>query len=846
MTHDISPTNPPEGYIHDFVSGIPVRATPEEVEATQPFARALVNDYGYPRENITTRPQFRVKSSPSDTTKSYPVDIAVFDTKSKLPNDVRIIVEAKKRDRNDGEDQLKDYMRLSSAQLGVWTNGQERTFWEKYVTNDGVEFRQLPNIPRFGESIGSIGKYTKSDLVVPRDLKAVFRSMRNHLSANVVGTSRDEVLAIQLINLVFCKIYDERFTADAGLLEFRAAADESSEMIHERIAKLFARVKAKYNEVFDSDDKLTLDPASLRFAVGELQAFSLLGSPRDAVGEAFETFIGATLKGSQGQFFTPRNVVSAMVEYLNPSRDELVIDPACGAAGFLVETLRHKWAEVEAQGEKLGWSEAATAEEKQSVAIKTLYGIEKDELLSKVAKAYMAIMGDGKGSIFSTDSLERPFAWPPTVQSHVTLGKFDVVLANPPFGKDIRVTGAEKLSQYSLAYTWKKNKDGTFTRGSKLKDKQNPQTLFIERCLQLLKPGGRLGIVLPESFFHAPSNRHVIQLLREHNILGAIDLPHNTFRPFNNAKCIAIFIQKDRPQQSTMIMGAAEQMGHDHIGRTMYRWDPSTGTHTDEVWDDVEEVTFELREKERLKYTFEVSAERVLERGIIIPRYYWPERDIAASIEADPTVEATTVQELIDKGWLEVRAGHGSPEAKYKGLGTFPYIRVKDIINWEIYKDPTARIPGDIFDALVGSHPLEVRDIVMVARGSYRIGDCAMVGPSDVDVALTREILIFRVLDERLDAFYLLYLLSLDEVRRQIENRVFVDTTLPTLGDRWKELDLPFSRDLEERRKISNRVSTALMQRWASLSDIESIRASIGASAPPEVAALDNLLQNDA
>ena len=114
--------------IIDFISGKEVNATPEEVDAVQVFAKSLVNDYKYPKDLIQTRPQFRVKARPSDTTKEYPVDIAVFTDSSKDDDSLYIIVECKKENREDGKTQLQDYMRLSKAFLGVWFNGEERLY----------------------------------------------------------------------------------------------------------------------------------------------------------------------------------------------------------------------------------------------------------------------------------------------------------------------------------------------------------------------------------------------------------------------------------------------------------------------------------------------------------------------------------------------------------------------------------------------------------------------------------------------------------------------------------------------------------------------------------------------
>jgi type I restriction enzyme M protein len=202
-----------EGYIIDFISGQEVKATPEEIDAVQVFSKQLVEDYNYPKEYIQTRPQFRVKARPSDTKKEYPVDIAVFQDKTKKDDDVYIIVECKNKDRSDGKGQLEDYLRLSKATLGVWFNGDERLFLRKFEKDGKVIFEEIPNIPVFNQRIDDIGKFKQSDLKPTHNLKAIFKSIRNYLAANTIGVTRDEVLAQQLINLIFCKIYDEKFTA---------------------------------------------------------------------------------------------------------------------------------------------------------------------------------------------------------------------------------------------------------------------------------------------------------------------------------------------------------------------------------------------------------------------------------------------------------------------------------------------------------------------------------------------------------------------------------------------------------------------------------------------------------
>src|SRR5262249_25891395 len=154
-----------------------------------------------------------------------------------------------------------------------------------------------------------IGLHRRSDLIVPTNLKAIFRDLRNYLAGNASGITRDEALAQEIINVLFCKIYDEVHAEE--VVEFRYGHGESIERVHKRMTDLFEQVKIEYPDVFDDSDKIDLDPRSLAYVVGELQPFCLINAERDAIGDAFEVFIGPALRGPEGQFFTPRNVVRA-------------------------------------------------------------------------------------------------------------------------------------------------------------------------------------------------------------------------------------------------------------------------------------------------------------------------------------------------------------------------------------------------------------------------------------------------------------------------------------------------------------------------------------------------------
>ncbi|BCZ18230.1 hypothetical protein NHP190003_15120 [Helicobacter sp. NHP19-003] len=791
--------------LRDFISGKEIRESPEEKEAVQPFLKILHEDYGYPKNLLQAHPQYRVKASPSDK-KGYPIDIAVFET---IQNEkkLKIVVECKKKDRKDGIEQLKSYLKFCEARIGIWFNGEESVYIQKIEKSGNIVFEEISAFPKHNEKLSEIGKYLRKDLKPTHNLKEIFKEIRGRIVANSTGVNRDEQIAKEMILLILCKIYDERFTANDKMVRFRASVDESDKEVRDRIDELFADIQQKYDDVLNKQDTITFDSKTLKLVVGKLQNICITETDRDSVGDAFEVFIGYSLKGSQGQFFTPKNVVRLMVEIVAPDKKHTIIDPACGSCGFLVESLKYLWHTLDKTIE----NEISRAEEKMALAIKNIRGIEKDSFLTKVGKAYMTILGDGKGGIFCEDSLELPKNWGELTKSQIKLESFDLSFSNPPFGKDIKVTGKDKLAQYALNLN---KKEG------------NVSTLFLERNLQLLKKGGRLAIILPETYFHAPSTRYVREFLTQHNIEWLIDIPHNTFRPHNNAKCIILILQKDTKQQKFINMAVAEFAGHDHNGKAIYHVDGSVKDDTPTIIDEVRGRTDEK------KYTFEVEAHKVIASDILIPRYFWKSKELEiADIAHRKNLNMVSLQELIDHACISFFDGHGSPKGELKGEGSIPYIRVKDIVNWQIYKDPTAMIPTSEYDRLFSkAKQLKPKDILFVKRGSYRIGSVAMVSPNDTHVILTREILVLRVNTQSatkqygMTPEYLLYAMSHVITYKQLENKIFIDTTLPNIADRWKELQIPIPRDASQLEQITKKVKSAITKQWGFLNIVDTLK----------------------
>lgn len=741
----------------------------------QNYIKILIQDYGYEKEDIQL--EYAVKKSPSDSKKSIFVDIVVFEN-----GKPKIFIETKSSTVNEGVEQLKHYMDFENVKYGVWTNGSEDKigifYLEKIVNNKKIDYKEIFNIPEKG--LNSINqKLKKRDLKQSNNLKSIFKQIRGFISANSIGTTRDEKILSELMSILICKIYDEKYKVAEDYIDF-IVVDENPHKTANRIKDIFEnKVKIKYPMVFGANEKISLDENSITYCVAQLQKYSITTSSAQAISDAFENIIGYASKGSQGQFFTPKNIVELMVYIIKPERYKSLIDPACGTSGFLISTMNYVWNDIDSK--KI--EEAAKIEEKKEYAMTQLYGIEKDDFLAKISKSYMAILGDGKSRIFIEDSLNDKF-WTPQTKANIRDNYFDYVLTNPPFGKDIKVQNETKnLYQFDSV-----------------------DIIFLEKSLNLLKNGGILGIILPETIFHSANNKKVREsIFYKHNIMCLIDIPHDTFRPFNNAKCDIIFLQKNTSQQENILTIKIDNIGHNHLGEIIYKYDLETNTFDkNSVNDDTQAIIESLKNNIFINNIQYVKAEKIIDSDLLVARnYFEPELNMKNAI---------SLEKLINEEIIMHFDGHGSPEGHLKGLGEFPYIRVKDIVNLEIYINHLDSIPRFEYDRLYSSKKqLKVKDIAFVRRGSYRIGDVGMLYAKDLNSILTREILILRV--QKLNNEYgitphnLLYLLNSQEVKKQLKNKVMIDTTLPNIADRWKKIYIPVfdkSKMLDISKKMEN------------------------------------------
>lgn len=558
-----------------------------------------------------------------------------------------------------------------------------------------------------------------------------------------------------------------------------------------------------------------------------MQNYSVTEAERDAVGDAFEVFIGPALRGSEGQFFTPRNVVKMMIDILDPKPGEMLIDPSCGSGGFLIMALEHVWEQVAAEAKEKNWNEVQTDRRKRDVATRFFRGLDKDSFLAKVTKAYMAIIGDGRGGVFCENSLLPPGEWGHATQDKIKLGSFDVILTNPPFGAKIPIRGTSVLSQYNLGYRWSRDKtSGTMVKGAALHDDQPPQILFLERCLQMLKPGGRMGIVLPESTFGMPTYEYVVTYLRQHTkIFGVVSMPEALFKTSGkggtHAKVCAVFIENTPPtpgEDYDIFMAEAKWCGHDSRGNPTIR---ANDKGEAVLLDDVPTITGWYTEM--MRGGAKVSGESVSHLGfvmkssaivgnIFIPKYYNPENaDALTALSADN--DLISVQQLIDDKMLEIATGDEIGKMAY-GTGTIPFVRTSDISNWEIKTDPKQGVSEAIYRQYAQTHDVRAGDILFVRDGTYLIGTVCMVSKYDGPMLYQSHILKLRLTEKApITSGMLLAALASPVVRQQIRAKQFTADIIDSIGHRFDELIVPVPKDKAIKESISREVQEIVDER---------------------------------
>ncbi|HDL1295995.1 TPA: N-6 DNA methylase [Mannheimia haemolytica] len=527
-----------------------IKLTPEEA-VRQLYLMNLHYEYDYPFERM------ELEYSVVFGREKKRADIVIFDRDN--PNAVYIMVELKKPKLKDGKEQLKSYCNATGAPIGVWTNGESISYYNR---RDPNYFKDIPDIPNAQQKLSDLlqERWTIQDLIDNDKIAKQRKSLKD-----LVIEMEDEVLANagvdvfeELFQLIFTKLYDEMESTrnKSRYLEFRNYGDTESEL-KAKIQSLFDRAKNKWEGVFAESAKINLSPSHLAICVSSLEEVKLFNSNLDVVDEAFEYLINKSSKGEKGQYFTPRYVIDMCVKMLDPKPEETVIDTAAGSCGFPVHSIFHVW-EKQLKARGLERSHLFTAEEKlpeQTDYVKEkVFAIDFDEKAVRVARTLNLIAGDGQTNVLHLNTLDyerwEDFTkeeewndvygegWKKLRKLRKTKNEnrdfqFDVLMANPPFAGDIKETRI--LARYELG----KNSKG------KQQSKVGRDILFIERNLDFLKDGGRMAIVLPQGRFNNSSDKYIRDFIAERcRILAVVGLHGNVFKPHTGTKTSVLFVQK--------------------------------------------------------------------------------------------------------------------------------------------------------------------------------------------------------------------------------------------------------------------------------------------------------------
>ncbi len=473
---------------------------------------------------------------------------------------------------------------------------------------------------------GEKGHRTRADAAGFKQLQSDFDQLHEQIYAAREPVDSSNDLTAQLCKCIFLKMHMERhpdFRADseAHLLTEIFQADyvkEHGQDAVDQIKEAFAKARSlpEYNvvddrgknfEIFDKDDYIKFRRPETYAAITRfLNRHHLIqpetsGIEDDMVGRAFDVMLRGKFegKGGMGVYLTPQQVRDAMVQMVfhdlltedpglltridpKTGQPELrVCDPCCGSAGFLITSMR----QVRKHVEKLvGMSQAQRAKLRRDIFHHGFEGADNASNMVLLARINMALHGDTYPRVFRTSSSLTSDIFEPE--------SFDLILTNPPFKKG----GITEKAQANVLRTFRsaideqgqlKEDGASLALGAKPDAKGkwkpvksvDPAVLFIDRCLQLLKPGGRLLIVLPDGILCNSGDRYVREYLMGTKdedsgqffggkavVKAVISLPPVTFRLSGaGAKTSYLYLQKKRPgdEQGPVFMAVADSVGFD-------------------------------------------------------------------------------------------------------------------------------------------------------------------------------------------------------------------------------------------------------------------------------------------
>jgi type I restriction enzyme M protein len=499
----------------------------------------LVIEKGYPANRI------KLEVTVPRRTPSDHADIVVYsDDACREPY---LVVENKasgqsSRDRDQGIEQAFGNANSLRAPLTVYDEGTH-SFLFDVANHPATERRanRLGDRDRLPPEYGNVPTYkfiagSEEDIEALPPLALEARIRRAH-SLIWAGGRRDPLTAFdEWSKLLFAKVVDERTTRTGHPRRFQIGTNETTATVANRIHVLFAQACQTDPTIFPPGTRINLPDAKVTDVVRTLQGVAFTRTDVDSIGKAFEQFFGSIFRGGLGQYFTMRQLARFAVAMLNITHEDFVLDPTAGSGGFLLESLLQVWHRIDAGF--AGQPPEHIQRIKYDFAKTQVYGIEVHEILARICKINLLLHHDGHTNIEGNRSaLDSIFT---NARLNPPQNKFTVIVGNPPFGTEVAEGDEEQLGQNHL---------NRFAVAAGLR-KIDSEQVIVERSIELLEPGGRFGLVVPDGLLNnqgelsnCPRTRSFIA--RQGYIIAIISLPDHAFRKSGaQNKTSMLFFQK--------------------------------------------------------------------------------------------------------------------------------------------------------------------------------------------------------------------------------------------------------------------------------------------------------------
>lgn len=796
---------------------------PEHERTRIPTLKALIKA-GWNRKQIicpsadSADTEWRVPKTPSEATKRemgrsfdyFPVDIAIFDSIEHAGEYDHLfgIIECKKPDVEAGVTQLETYMGLEPrCRFGFWTNSEDTAL--VYKLADGTyEVAKGASLPKPSDNLRRAGKepLTYNDLDTPNaaQLSMLFLRLLDTIAASDSVATRPEQRLNEIASLLIVKLESDKRGISHKDEPLTFQIRETVEATAAAINELYQDYKSLRPELFLTDDAdvIRLNDWTIHWAVSEMQGFNFNKSSHTAFSKAFQIFRTANLKIGDGQYFTHHRVIEAGIRMLCIDDRDKVIDPACGTGGFLYKAYE---ATSKCYGDDMG-----SQPEARTWAHDRLFGIDRDSINVKLTRALMVAIGDGSAHVYIGDSI-RTAKWDseyPTMKLEaMNEESFTVLATNPPFGKQLRISASDaRLGQYTICRHTPGGDDSENYASTEI------GIVFVELAYRLLKKGGRLGIVLPETYFFSKSYTWFRKWLKERFILrGVMNIPMEAFQEFCRAKTNFYVLQKvGKPTVSVHVpkwfrngecwVSFAPTIGINKDGYDLYVVDED-GNRGKEIDDRALADVVSMLEGRDTDTSGFVKMDGADYLGV--PQYC--NRSTEATIrrlvsQKLPRFKLERIGTLIEQGKVNVRIGHGSPSADVRN-GGIPYIKVSDLRAGLVNVNSTNLVPYGVAQRMWhgDTSGLQPYSVITPSRASSNIGEPVMLLPQQVDVVITKEVLIFTVGEKAdFDNFYLMWALDLQPVKDEWKRIIFMQTNREDVGDRYKDILIPVPANTED------------------------------------------------